>query len=150
MVNNNDKSVRYSIAFLKLAIWAVLLLLAVISAMILYELVMNPVDRQKAGFFYPVFAGIYISLVPVFYSGFQGLKLLNALKTGLQFKTIKTTAIRKLKSASAVYLTLFLLLFPFVYRLADASDTPELILIFGIPVLFSMIWLAVLNIFQVT
>ena len=55
MVRNNDKSVRYSIAFLKLAIGGVLLLIAVICAMILYELVLNPVDRQKAVFFYPVF-----------------------------------------------------------------------------------------------
>jgi len=86
MVKNKDQSVVYSIAFLKLAIGGVLLLIAVICAMILYELVLNPVDRQKAGFFYPVFAGIYISLVPVFYSGFQCFKLLNALKEGLQLR----------------------------------------------------------------
>lgn len=148
MIKDKDKSFRYSIGFLKLALWAILFLIVVVSTMILYELVSSPVDGQEAGFFYPVFAGVYISLLPVIYSGVQFYRLLSALKKGIQLKPAKTDVLRKLKIASAAYLTVFLLLYPFVYRLADASDTPELMIIFGLPVLFTLIWLAVLSIFQ--
>lgn len=139
---------KLSVQFLKLSI--VLIMIPVIALMIygLIWLPVNPVNPRYAYMIYPVLAGFYLASVPVIYAAVRLFQLLTHVGKDTLTQEVKGEMLRKLKKAAAAAGAVFLLIMPFIFMIADEDDAPGLVIFSGIPVLFAMIAIAVISLFQ--
>lgn len=105
-----------------------------VSAMLLFSLVEEPVNPQYSGMLYPLIGGLYLSILPVVYT----IQLLYSVLKSSEDPSVKRShgAWKKARFAAVVFSMIFVLMLPFVYRLADFDDAPGLILFFTLPILF--------------
>ncbi len=139
---------KLSVQFLKVSIVLILIPVIVLGLYGLIWLPGNPVSPRYAHMIYPVLVGFYLASVPVLYAGSRLYVLLTHVSKDTLTPAVKVKILSKLKKAAAAAGAVFLLIMPFFFLIADEDDAPGLIIVSGIPVLFTMIAFAVITLFE--
>ena len=139
---------KLSVQFLKLSIVVIMIPVIALGIYGLIWLPANPVSPRYAHMIYPVLAGFYLASVPVFYAAVRLFQLLTHVGKDTLTQEVKGGMLRKLKKAAAAAGAIFILMMPFIFMIADEDDAPGLVVFSGMPVLFAMIAIAVISLFQ--
>ncbi|WP_102029066.1 DUF2975 domain-containing protein [Salirhabdus sp. Marseille-P4669] len=105
----------------------------------LYFLINNPFNPDYDHILYPIFVGIYVSIVPYFIALYQAFKLLSYIDKNLAFSNLSVKALKNIKICAVIISCLYVCILPFVYMVAELDDAPGLIIIGMIPVFASMV-----------
>lgn len=125
--------------FLKLAV--ILIGIPVLALCILggYWLTNNPVNPDYAYILYAILMGIYVSAIPFYIALYKAFRLLNYIDKNKAFSQISVKALKNIKYCAITISTLYVVLMPFIYLLAEKDDAPGLIIIGMIPIFASMV-----------
>ncbi|MVX67452.1 DUF2975 domain-containing protein [Clostridium chromiireducens] len=130
---------RYSTIFLKLAVIFIgtpVLALCIFGSI---WLVNNPVNPDYAHILYPIIIGILASVVPFFVALYQALRLLGYIDKNISFSELSVKALKNIKYCAVTICTLYVILMPFVYLVAEKDDAPGLIIIGMAPIFASLV-----------
>ena len=139
---------KLSILFLKLSLLFVTLPLILLAGYGVFSLLANPVNPVYAWMLYPVIAGVYLSLLPLFWVLYHLYRLLEAV-VGKKSPDEKERILKKLRKGSLFFAGVFVFTEPFVFQVAQEDDAPGLIIFFLVPAFFALIFSAVLTLFIV-
>lgn len=130
---------RKSTIFLRLAV--ILMGIPILAFCIfgVFWLTNNPANPVYAPMLYPIVIGIYLSVIPFFIALYQTLKLLNYIDKDQTFSGLPVKSLRKIKLCAITISGLYVIIIPFVFRVADLDDAPGLILVGMVPVFASMV-----------
>jgi membrane protease YdiL (CAAX protease family) len=130
---------RYSTIFLKIAV--ILIAVPVLALCIFggYWLANNPASPNYAYVLYPILIGMYVSAIPFFFALHQALKLLNFIDKNKAFSQVSVKALKSIKYCAITISTLYVILMPFVYVVAEKDDAPGLIIVGMVPVFAAMV-----------
>jgi len=137
---------KLSILFLKLSILFVTLPLMLLAGYGIFSLLQNPVNPVYAWMLYPVIAGVYLSLLPLFWILQHLYRLLEAV-AGNKSWNEKEGILKKLRKGSLFFAGVFVFTEPFVFQVAQEDDAPGLIIFFLIPAFFALVFSAILTLF---
>lgn len=130
---------RYSTIFLKLAVIFIgtpVLALCIFGSIWLFN---NPVNPDYAHILYPIIIGILASVVPFSVALYQALGLLGYIDKNIAFSELSVKALKKIKYCAVTICTLYVILMPFVYLVAEKDDAPGLIIIGMAPIFASLV-----------
>lgn len=91
---------------------------------------------------YPVLIGVYATAIPYFYALYQALKLLSYIDKNKAFTELSVNALKYIKYCAITISTVYAVLIPFLFPVADADDAPGLIA-FPIVIVFASFVIAV-------
>lgn len=130
---------QYSTIFLKLAV--ILIGIPVLTLCIFGSiwLVNNPVSPNYAAMLYPILLVISASVVPFFIALYQALKLLGYIDKNKAFSGLSVKSLKNIKHCAVIICTLYVIIMPFVYLVAEKDDAPGLIIIGVVPIFASMV-----------
>lgn len=130
---------KFEILFLKIAV--VLMSIPVLALCILGLpwLVNNPVNPTYAQILYPILAGLYVSVIPFFIALYHAFRLLNYIDQNEAFSESAVEAIKNIKLCAIAFSTLYMILLPFVYLVAELDDAPGLIIVGMVPIFVSLV-----------
>lgn len=125
--------------FLKVAV--ILIAIPVLALCILGVpwLANNPVKSDYAHTLYPILIGMYVSSLPFYIALYQAFKLLSHIDENIAFSELSIKALRNIKRCAITISSLYAVVLPFVYLLAEKDDAPGLIMIGMIPIFASMV-----------
>ncbi|WP_091020886.1 DUF2975 domain-containing protein [Paenibacillus amylolyticus] len=130
---------RGTTIFLKLA---VLLIGVPILALCIFGipwLANNPVNPNYAGALYPIVIIMYVSVIPFIVALYQAFRLLSYIDKNEAFSLISVKSLKTIKYCAIVISSLYFVMLPFVYVVAEKDDAPGLILMGMIPVFASLV-----------
>lgn len=130
---------RYSTIFLKLAVIFIgtpVLALCIFGSIWLAK---NPVNPDYAHILYPIVIGILVSAVPFFVALYQALRLLGYIDKNIAFSELSVKALKNIKYCAVTTCTLYVVMMPFVYFVAEKDDAPGLIIIGMAPIFASLV-----------
>jgi hypothetical protein len=130
---------RGSTLFLKIAVFlmgAPVFALAIVG---LFWLPNNPVNPSYTHILYPIVIGMYISVIPYFTALVQAFKLLVLIDRNQAFSESAVKALKIIKYCAMTYSGLYVIIFPFVFLLAERDDAPGAIFIGMVPIFASMV-----------
>jgi len=130
---------RGTTLFLKIAVILVGVPALVLCVYGLPWLVKNPVNPYYASILYPIFAGIYLTIVPYFFALYQALKLLNYIDRNNAFSQLSVKALKNIKYCAFSVSIIYTVMLSFVYLLAKKDDSPGLIIIALIPLFAALV-----------
>ncbi|MGM0876493.1 MAG: DUF2975 domain-containing protein [Bacillota bacterium] len=133
---------RGTTLFLKLTIF---LIGTPILALCIYGLPLlanNPVNPDYAHILYPIIIGMYVSAIPFYFALYQAFKLLTYIDKIEAFSELSVKALKKIKYCAFAISTVYVVVLPFIYILADKDDAPGVMLI-GLVIIFTSIVIAV-------
>ncbi|MDV3425822.1 MAG: DUF2975 domain-containing protein [Bacillota bacterium] len=116
---------RYSTIFLKIAV--ILIGIPVLALCIFW------LPSAADYLHYPILIGVYITAIAFFFALYQALKLLNYIDKNKAFSELSVKALKYIKYCAVTISTIYALLIPFLFPIADADDAPGLM---GFPVIF--------------
>jgi hypothetical protein len=125
--------------FLKLA---VLLIGVPILALCIFGipwLANNPVNPNYAGALYPIVIIMYVSVIPFIVALYQAFRLLSYIDKNEAFSLISVRSLKTIKYCAIVISSLYFVMLPFVYVVAEKDDAPGLILIGMVPIFASLV-----------
>ncbi|AQU80716.1 DUF2975 domain-containing protein [Planococcus faecalis] len=130
---------RKSTIFLRLTV--ILMGIPILSFCIfgVFWLANNPANPVYASMLYPIVSGIYLSVIPFFIALYQTLKLLTYIDKDQTFSKLPIASLRKIKLCAITISGLYVVILPFVFRVADLDDAPGLILVGMLPAFASMV-----------
>ena len=105
----------------------------------LYWLPKNPVNPDYAPLLYPIIVGIYLTAIPYFFALYKGFRLLSYIDKNIAFSELSVTSLKHIKYCAITISTLYVVMLPFVFQVAQKEDAPGLIIIGMIPILASMV-----------
>ncbi|GAB6179038.1 DUF2975 domain-containing protein [Desulfotomaculum defluvii] len=125
--------------FLKLAV--ILMGLPVLALCIfgLPWLADNPINPDYALILYPIVIGMYLAAIPFYFALYQAFKLLNYIDMNKAFSDLPVKALKNIKYCAISISTLYVVIMPFVYLVAEKDDAPGLIIVGMVPVFASMV-----------
>ncbi|KAA8747921.1 MULTISPECIES: DUF2975 domain-containing protein [Paenibacillus] len=130
---------RGTTIFLKLA---VLLIGVPILALCIFGipwLANNPVNPNYAGALYPIVIIMYVSVIPFIVALYQAFRLLSYIDKNEAFSLMSVRSLKTIKYCAIVISSLYFVMLPFVYVVAEKDDAPGLILMGMIPVFASLV-----------
>ncbi|WP_340014291.1 DUF2975 domain-containing protein [Paenibacillus sp. FSL K6-1318] len=130
---------RGTTIFLKLA---VLLIGAPILALCIFGipwLANNPVNPNYAGALYPIVIMMYVSVIPFIVALYQAFRLLSYIDKNEAFSLISVKSLKTIKYCAIVISSLYFVMLPFVYVVAEKDDAPGLILMGMVPIFASLV-----------
>ncbi|MBD8841954.1 DUF2975 domain-containing protein [Paenibacillus sp. FSL R7-0198] len=130
---------RGTTIFLKLA---VLLIGVPILALCIFGipwLANNPVNPNYAGALYPIVIIMYVSVIPFIVALYQAFRLLSYIDKNEAFSLISVKSLKTIKYCAIVISSLYFVMLPFVYVVAEKDDAPGLILMGMVPVFASLV-----------
>jgi hypothetical protein len=130
---------RGSTLFLKFAIFLIGTPILAFSIYGLIYLFQNPANPDYAHILYPIVIGMYLSVIPFFTALFQAFKLLNYIDKNLAFSDLSVKALKVIKLCAIVFCIFYVVIWPFVYMVAELDDAPGLVIIGGLPIFGSMV-----------
>jgi len=130
---------QYSTIFLKLAVILIGVLVFTLCVFGLIWLVNNPVNPHYATILYPILLAIVVSVVPFFIALYHALKLLGYIDKNKAFSVLSVKSLNNIKHCAVTISTLYVLIMPFFYLVAEKDDAPGLIIIGMVPIFASMI-----------
>jgi hypothetical protein len=99
----------------------------------------NPVNPDFVHILYPIIVGMYVSAIPFFVALYQSLRLLSYIDKNEAFSELSVEALKNIKYCAITISTLYVVILPFVYIVAEIDDAPGLIIIGMIPIFASMV-----------
>ena len=105
----------------------------------LFWLAKNPANPAYAHILYPIILGIYLSAIPFYTVLYKAFRLLSYIDKNIAFSELSVKALKHIKYCAIIISTLYVIIMPFVYLLADKDDAPGLILISAFPVFASAV-----------
>ncbi|MDQ0660559.1 DUF2975 domain-containing protein [Paenibacillus sp. FSL H8-0317] len=130
---------RGTTLFLKLA---VLLIGVPILALCIFGipwLANNPVNPNYAGALYPIVIIMYVSVIPFIVALYQAFRLLSYIDKNEAFSLMSVKSLKTIKYCAIVISSLYFVMLPFVYVVAEKDDAPGLILMGMVPVFASLV-----------
>ncbi|SEQ78697.1 DUF2975 domain-containing protein [Piscibacillus halophilus] len=104
-----------------------------------YMLSNNTLNPDYAFMLYPILMGMYISVIPFYIALYKAFKLLNYIDNNKAFSQISVNALKNIKYCAITISSLYVVILPFVYLVAEKDDAPGLIIIGMIPIFASMV-----------
>ncbi len=102
----------------------------------------NPVNPDYAHMLYPLLIGIYVTAIPFYFALYQAFKLLSYIDQNKAFSELSVKALRNIKYCAITISTLYVVMIPFIYFVAEKDDAPGLIII-GMACIFASMVVAV-------
>lgn len=99
----------------------------------------HPVNPNYAHILYPILIGMYVSAIPYFIVLYQAFKLLSYIDKNQAFSELSVKALKNITSCALTISGLYVVILPFVYRVADLDDAPGLMIIGMVPILSSLV-----------
>jgi len=130
---------QYSTIFLKLAVIFIGVPVLTLCVFGLIWLVNNPVNPHYATILYPILLVISVSVVPFLIALYQALKLLGYIDKNKAFSGLSVKSLKNIKHCAVTICTLYVIIMPFVYFVAEKDDAPGLIIIGMVPIFASMV-----------
>jgi MFS superfamily sulfate permease-like transporter len=81
---------------------------------------------------YPILIGVYATAISFFFALYQALKLLSYIDKNKAFSELSINALKNIKYSAITISTIYAVLIPFLFPIADADDAPGLI---GFPII---------------
>jgi len=125
--------------FLKIAVFIIgipVLALCILGSIWLAN---NPVNPKYAHILYPILIGIFVSVVPFFVALYQALRLLGYIDKNIAFSELSVKALKNIKYCAVTICTLYVIMMPFVYFVAEKDDAPGIIIIGMAPIFASLV-----------
>jgi hypothetical protein len=99
----------------------------------------NPANPDYAHMLYPIAIGMYVAVIPFFVALYQAFKLLTYIDKNEAFSELSVKALKNIKFCAIIICSLFVVILPFVFLVADQDDAPGLIIIGMVPIFGSMV-----------
>ncbi|HEX8182586.1 MAG TPA: DUF2975 domain-containing protein [Candidatus Saccharimonadales bacterium] len=113
---------RSSTLILKAVIAAIGLIVLAICVFVLPRLIGA---ELRGDFDYgPIFVGMYVSAIPLFFALYQALKLLGYIDRNLAFSTLSVRAVKYIKYSAGAISALYAAGMPYIFYVADRDDAP--------------------------
>lgn len=88
---------------------------------------------------YPILIGIFISTIPFYFALYQSFRLLSYIDKKNAFSGLSIKALKNIKYCALIISTLYVVMMPFFYLLAEKDDAPGLIIIGIVPIFASLV-----------
>lgn len=82
---------------------------------------------------------MYVSSIPFYIALYKAFRLLGYIDKNIAFSELSLSALKNIKYCAITISTLYVIIMPFVYLLADKDNAPGLIIIGVVPLFASMI-----------
>lgn len=128
-----------STLLLKLALVIVGAPVLVLCIIGLFWLVNNTVNPDYAPILYPILIGVYLSAIPFYIAFYKAYRLLTYIDGNDAFSQISVKALRDIKGCAITFSSLYVVILPFVYLVAEKDDAPGLLLIGILPIFASLV-----------
>ena len=128
-----------STLFLKIAVFLIGAPILALGGFGLSWLVNHPVNPDYAHILYPILVGLYLSAIPFFIALYKAFKLLSFIDKNKAFSQISVNALKNIKQCAIAISTLYLVMLPLVFLVAEKDDAPGLIIIGMVPIFASMV-----------
>lgn len=129
---------RYSTIFLKIFVILIGVPILAFGIYGVYWLANNPVNPDYAHEIYPIIIGMYLSAIPFYIALYKALRLLSYIDKNKAFSQISVEALKHIKYCGIAISTIYVLIEPFVFLVADKDDAPGLIIVGMVPIFASM------------
>lgn len=130
---------RYSTVILKIALFIIMLPVLALSIYGVPWLARNPVNPDYANILYPILIGMYVSSIPFYIALFKANQLLCYIDKNKAFSQISVNALNNIKYCAIAFSTLYVVMMPFVYFVAEKDDAPGLVIVGLVPIFASMV-----------
>jgi len=130
---------RGSTLFLKLAVFLIGTPVLALCIFGLTWLAKNPANPDYAHILYPIVIGVYVSAIPFYIALYKAFRLLNYIDKNKAFSEISVKALKDIKFCAITISSLYAIILPFVYIVAELDDAPGLIIIGMVPIFASMV-----------
>lgn len=125
--------------FLKIAIFIIGLPVFTLSILGLPWLANNPVNPEYAHGLYPILIGMYLSTIPFYLALYKAFRLLGYIDKNIAFSELSVKALKDIKNCAITIMTLYVIMTPFFFIVAEKDDAPGLIIFGMIPIFVSMV-----------
>ena len=99
----------------------------------------HPVNPDYAHMLYPTLIGIYATAIPYYFALYQAFKLLSYIDKNKAFSELSVKALKNIKYCAIIISSLYVVMMPFFYLVAEKDDAPGLIIIGMVPIFASMV-----------
>lgn len=99
----------------------------------------NPVNPAYAHILYPILIGMYVSAIPYYIALYKAFRLLSYIDKNIAFSELSVLALKHIKYCAVTISTLYVVMMPFVFLVADKDDAPGAIIIGMVPIFASMV-----------
>jgi len=99
----------------------------------------NPVNPDYAHMLYPILIGMYAAAIPFYFALYQAFELLSYIDKNKAFSELSVKALKNIKYCAIIISTLYVVIMPFIYLIAEKDDAPGLIIIGSVPIFASMV-----------
>lgn len=130
---------RGSTLFLKLAVFLIGTPVLALCIFGLTWLAKNPANPDYAHILYPIVIGVYVSAIPFYIALYKAFRLLNYIDKNKAFSEISVKALKDIKFCAITISSLYAIILPFVYIVAELDDAPGLIIIGMVSIFASMV-----------
>ncbi|HZH62706.1 MAG TPA: DUF2975 domain-containing protein [Metabacillus sp.] len=130
---------RGSTLFLKLAVFLIGTPVLALCIFGLTWLTKNPANPDYAHILYPIVIGVYVSAIPFYIALYKAFRLLNYIDKNKAFSELSVKALKDIKFCAISISTLYAVILPFVYIVAELDDAPGLIIFGMVPIFASMV-----------
>ncbi|WP_342430998.1 DUF2975 domain-containing protein [Neobacillus sp. FSL H8-0543] len=130
---------QVSTLFLKIALILISIPILALCIFGLTWLPKNPVNPDYAHILYPIVIGMYVSVIPFFAAFYQAFKLLSYIDKNQAFSELSVRALKNIKYCAITFSGLYVVIWPFVFFVADLDDAPGLVIVGMGPIFASMV-----------
>jgi len=127
--------------FLKIAVFLIGTPVLALCIFLLRMIANNPVNPEYAHILYPIIIGMYVAVIPFYFALYQAFKLLTYIDKNEAFSELSVKALKKIKYCAFVISTVYVVVLPFIYILAEKDDAPGVMLI-GMVIIFASLVIA--------
>ncbi|MFC5464144.1 DUF2975 domain-containing protein [Lederbergia graminis] len=128
-----------STLFLKIAVFLMGVSVLALSILLLVDVVKNPANPDYAHILYPIVIGLFTSVIPFFVALYQAFKLLNYIDRNEAFSERSVKHLKNIKVCAIIIGSLYTVILPFVFLLAQLDDAPGLVIVGMVPIFASIV-----------
>ncbi|MGD7054324.1 DUF2975 domain-containing protein [Sutcliffiella horikoshii] len=128
-----------STLFLKIAVFLIGTPVFILSIIGLVSLVKNPANPEYAYILYPIVTGMFLTTIPFYFALYQALKLLGYIDKNEAFSQFSVEALKKIKFCAITISSVYVVIMPFIFLLADKDDAPGAIIMGAVPIFASIV-----------
>lgn len=133
---------RGSTLFLKAAVILIGAPILAACIFLLSTLIAKPVNPEFAHILYPLSIGMLVTAIPFFFALYQAFSLITYIDKKEAFSQLSVKALEKIKYCAFIISTVYVLISPFIYLLAQIEDAPGVIVI-GMIIIFASLVISV-------
>ncbi|WP_226683095.1 DUF2975 domain-containing protein [Sutcliffiella horikoshii] len=128
-----------STLFLKIAVFLIGTPVFILSIIGLVSLVKDPANPEYAYILYPIVTGMFLTTIPFYFALYQALKLLGYIDKNEAFSHFSVEALKKIKFCAITISSVYVVIMPFIFLLADKDDAPGAIIMGAVPIFASIV-----------